>query len=202
METLQIHPRDPQIRVVRRAVEILRGGGIIAYPTDSCYALACRLDDKEAHERIRRMRALDKNHHFTLVCRDLSELSRYANVTNADYRILRRYTPGPYTFILSATREVPRRLLHPKRRQIGLRIPDHPIPHALLEHLAEPMMSVTAMLPGQTSPLNDPLEIRSSFSGRLNALIDAGPGGIEPTTIIQLQQGEAIIVRQGKGSYP
>lgn len=195
----QVHTDNPQPRLIRQAVAILCDGGVIAYPTDSSYALGCRIGDKSALERIRRIRRLDTRHNFTLVCRDLSELSLYARITNADYRVLRANTPGPYTFILPATREVPRRLLDGRRNMIGLRIPDHRIVQALLTELAEPLMSVTLILPGSELPLSDPLEIRERLEHEIDLVIDGGPCGLEPTTVIVLNDGAIEVARQGKG---
>jgi tRNA threonylcarbamoyl adenosine modification protein (Sua5/YciO/YrdC/YwlC family) len=195
----QLHPETPQARLVAQAVEIIRQGGVIAYPTDSAYALGCHLGDKAALERIRRLRQLDDKHNFTLVCRDLSELGVYAKVDNATFRLLKANTPGPYTFILNATHEVPRRLLHPKRRTIGLRIPDHNITLALLEALGEPLMSVTLMLPGDDHPLTDPDEIRDRLGKQLDLIIDGGACNIEPTTVVSLLDGQVEITRFGRG---
>ncbi|TAM45434.1 MAG: threonylcarbamoyl-AMP synthase [Gammaproteobacteria bacterium] len=196
----QIHPTHPQPRLVKRAVEIVRAGGVIVYPTDSSYALGCALGDKGAMERIRRIRRVDDDHHFTLVCRDLSELSQYARVTNADYRVLKAATPGAYTFILPATREVPRRLQHPKRKTIGLRVPDHVIAQALLAELGEPLMSSTLILPGELLPTSDPEEIRERLEHDVDLVLDGGPCGLEPTTVVVLDDGRATVVREGRGS--
>jgi tRNA threonylcarbamoyl adenosine modification protein (Sua5/YciO/YrdC/YwlC family) len=195
----QIHPVNPQPRLVRQAVEIIRKGGVIAYPTDSAYALGCQLGDKSALERIRRIRRLDDNHNFTLVCRDLSELGTYARVDNSAFRLIRNHTPGPYTFILKATDEVPRRLLHPKRRTIGLRVPDNRIALALLEELGEPLMSVTLILPGEALPLTDPEMIRERLEHDLDLVIDGGASGPEPTSVIDLADAEPVVVRRGLG---
>jgi len=195
----EIHPVNPQPRLIKRAVEIVRAGGVIAYPTDSSYALGCHIGDKEAMERIRRIRQVDERHNFTLVCRDLSELAVYARVTNADYRILRANTPGPYTFILPATREVPRRLQHAKRKTIGLRVPEHPIALALLAELGEPLMSSTLILPGMDYPLNDPHEVRDRLERQVDLVIDGGTADLEPTTVVELDDGQVTITRQGKG---
>jgi len=195
----QIHPTHPQPRLVKRAVEIVRAGGVIAYPTDSSYALGCHLGDKAAMERIRRIRRLGEDHNFTLVCRDLSELSQYARVSNSDYRVLRANTPGPYTFILPATREVPRRLQHPKRRTIGLRVPDAPIVRALLAELNEPIFSTTLILPAEDAPLSDPEEIRARLEHDVDLVVDGGFCGLEPTTVVALEGGVSRIVRLGKG---
>ncbi|HYA37867.1 MAG TPA: L-threonylcarbamoyladenylate synthase [Candidatus Methylomirabilis sp.] len=195
----QIHPTHPQSRLIKRAVEIVRHGGVIAYPTDSSYALGCHIGDKAAMERIRRIRRVEEDHNFTLVCRDLSELAQYARVGNADYRLLKANTPGPYTFVLPATREVPRRLQHPKRKTIGLRVPDHVIAQALLAELNEPLMSSTLMLPGESLPLSDPEEIRQRLEHDVDLVIDGGFCGLEPTTVIEIEEGRATVVRQGKG---
>jgi tRNA threonylcarbamoyl adenosine modification protein (Sua5/YciO/YrdC/YwlC family) len=195
----EIHPTHPQPRLIKRAVEIVRHGGVIAYPTDSSYALGCHIGDKAAMERIRRIRRVAEDHNFTLVCRDLSEVAQYARVGNADYRLLKANTPGPYTFILPATREVPRRLQHPKRKTIGLRVPDHVIAQALLAELNEPLMSSTLMLPGENLPMSDPGEIRRRLEHEVDLIIDGGFCGLDPTTVIELEEGRATVVRQGKG---
>ena len=195
----QIHPVNPQSRLIKRAVEIVRAGGVIAYPTDSSYALGCHIGDKQAMERLRRIRRVDAGHNFTLVCRDLSEVAQYARVGNADYRLLKANTPGAYTFILPATREVPRRLQHPKRKTIGLRVPDHVIAQSLLVELSEPLMSSTLILPGDELPLSDPEEIRDRLEHDLDLVIDGGFCGLDPTTVIELQGGVATLLRQGKG---
>lgn len=195
----QIHPDNPQARLIKQAVDIIRRGGVIAYPTDSAYALGCQLGDKAALERIRRIRKLDDNHNFTLVCRDLSELGTYARVDNTAFRLIRNCTPGPYTFILKATDEVPRRLLHPKRRTIGLRVPDNRIAQALLEALGEPLMSVTLLLPGDELPLTEPLDIRERLEHEVDLVIDGGASGAEPTTVVDLADDTPVIVRQGRG---
>lgn len=199
MQYLQVHPVNPQRRLVSQAVEIVRRGGVIAYPTDSSYALGCHLGDKEAMERIRRLRGLDEKHDFTLVCRDLSDLATYAGVDNQTYRLLKMLTPGPYTFILGASREVPRRLQNPKRKTIGLRVPDHPVVDLLLELLGEPMMSVTLIEPGADLPLSDPEEIRERLGRQLDAVLDGGFCGFEPTSVIDLTGEVPVLVRQGKG---
>lgn len=195
----QIHPVNPQSRLIKRAVEIVRAGGVIVYPTDSSYAIGCHIGDKAAMERIRRIRDLDDRHDFTLVCRDLSEVALYARLSNADYRILRAHTPGPYTFILPATREVPRRLQNPRRKTIGLRVPDHEIAQALLAELREPLMSCTLILPGETFPLSDPEEIRGRLEHHVDLVIDGGNCGLEPTTVVVLNDGMAEIARRGRG---
>jgi tRNA threonylcarbamoyl adenosine modification protein (Sua5/YciO/YrdC/YwlC family) len=195
----QIHPVNPQPRLIARAVAIVRDGGVIAYPTDSSYALGCHIGDKEAVERIRRIRRVGDRHNLTLVCRDLSELALYARVENEVYRLLKTFTPGPYTFILPATREVPRRLQHPRRRTIGLRVPEHPITQALLAELGEPMMSSTLIMPGEDMPLSDPEEIRERLEHDLDLVIDGGHCDLEPTTVVDLVEGVPRVTRQGKG---
>ncbi|AKH37471.1 MULTISPECIES: L-threonylcarbamoyladenylate synthase [Nitrosomonas] len=195
-----IHPQNPQLRLLRQAVTILREGGIIAYPTDSCYALGCQIGNKDAMERIRTIRQVDEHHHFTLVCRDLAEISTYAKVDNIQYRLLKANTPGSYTFILKASREVPRRLQHPKRHTIGLRIPQHPIAHGLLAELDEPLLSSTLILPGDELPLNDAEEIRQRLENQVDLVIDAGSCGVEMTTVIDLTSDVPEIIRTGKGS--
>jgi tRNA threonylcarbamoyl adenosine modification protein (Sua5/YciO/YrdC/YwlC family) len=195
-----IHPDNPQGRLVRQAAEIIRGGGVIVYPTDSCYALGCRLDDRVAVERIRAIRDLDAHHHFTLVCRDLSEVPRYARVDNRQFRFLKTATPGSYTFILKATREVPKRLQHPKRNTIGLRVPDHPVAQALLEALDEAMLSTSLLLPGDEFPLNDAQEIRERLQQQVDLVIDSGACGLEVTTMVDLTAQVPRVLRDGKGS--
>ncbi|MHB8741599.1 MAG: L-threonylcarbamoyladenylate synthase [Sulfuricaulis sp.] len=195
----QIHPTHPQPRLIKRTVEIVRAGGVIAYPTDSSYALGCHIGDKQAMERLRRIRRVDNQHNFTLVCRDLSEVALYARVSNADYRLLKANTPGPYTFILPATREVPRRLQHPKRKTIGLRVPDHVIAQVLLTELGEPLMSSTLIMPGEVLPLSDPEEIRDRLEHEVDLVVDGGFCGLDPTTVVELENGRATLTRQGKG---
>ncbi len=195
----EIHAVNPQLRLVRRAVEIVRAGGVIAYPTDSCYALGCHLGDKEALERVRRIRNADRSHHFTLLCRDLTEIARYARVENWQFRLLKAMTPGPFTFLLPATRETPRRLQHERRRTIGIRVPAHPVPQALLAELGEPLMSSTLLLPGEELPLTDGLEIRARLEHELDAVLDGGHCGFEPTTVVDLARAPPVVVRQGKG---
>ena len=194
-----LHPLNPQIRLIRRAVEILRAGGVVVYPTDSCYALGCHLGDKDAVERIRSIRQADKDHNFTLVCRDLSEIATYAKVDNPTFRLLKAYTPGPYTFILEASREVPRRLQHPKRKTIGIRIPDHPVPLAILAELGEPIMSSTLILPGDDAPLTDPEEMRARLERQVELVMDGGPCGIEATTVVDLSGDAPRLLRAGRG---
>ncbi len=195
----KLHPANPEARLIKRAVEIVRQGGLIAYPTDSCYALGCHIGDKAAMERIRRVRDVDERHHFTLVCRDLSEIGTFAKVDNAQYRLLKMHTPGPYTFILKATRELPRRLAHHKRATIGVRVPEHVVATALLGELNEPILSSTLILPGEDRPLNDANEIRDALEHQLDVILDGGACGISPTTIIDLSADEPVLVRQGKG---
>lgn len=195
-----IHTDTPHLRLIRQAVTIVRNGGIIVYPTDSCYALGCHLGDKDAMNRIRTIRQVDERHHFTLVCRNLAEISTYAKVDNSQYRLLKATTPGSYTFILQATREVPRRMQHPKRNTIGLRVPDHPVVLALLQELDEPLLSSTLILPGDDYPLNDAEEIRSRLEHQVDLVMDAGSCGIEMTTVIDLTTDVPELIRQGKGS--
>ena len=194
----EIHPTHPQARLVRRAAEIVRRGGLIAYPTDSCYALGCHLGDAAALARLRRVRGVDDKHHLTLMCRDLSEIAAYAIVGNAQYRILKAVTPGSFTFILRATREVPRRLMHPKRKSIGVRVPRHPVAHALLAELNEPMLSATLALPGDAEPLSDAGEIRDRLEHALDLVIDAGSCGVTPSTVVDLTSDQPLILRSGK----
>ena len=194
-----IHPVDPQPRLIRQAAEIVRAGGVIVYPTDSCYALGCHIGDKAAMERMRLIRQVDEKHHFSLVCRDLSEIATYAKVDNRQYRLLKAATPGCYAFILEATREVPKRLQHPSRRTIGVRVPDHPVVRALLAELGEPLLSATLTLPGDEVPLNDPEEFRGRLEHQVDLILDAGSCGVEPTTIVNLTGPEPVITRVGKG---
>ncbi|MFA5496043.1 MAG: L-threonylcarbamoyladenylate synthase [Porticoccaceae bacterium] len=196
-----IHPENPQQRLVHQAVEIVRKGGVIVYPTDSAYAIGCHLGDKAALDRIRQIRHLDKHHNFTLLCRDLGELATYAKVDNQVFRMLKANTPGAYTFILEATSEVPRRLMHPKRKTIGLRVPSNPIAQALLAELDEPLMSVTLILPGDELPLNDPEDIRTTLEKRVDVIVDGGYCGLEPTTVIDLTGDVPELVRQGVGDF-
>ena len=196
---IEVHPDNPQPRRVAEIVQTIRDGGLIAYPTDSSYAFGCHIGDKRAMDRIRRIRRTDKHHNFTLVCSDLSEISTYARVDNWAYRMLKAMTPGPYTFILPATREVPKRLQHPKRRTIGLRVPDHVLVRAVLEELGEPIMSSTLLLPGDDLPLTDPHDIEARIGHEIDLIIDAGPTGIEPTSVIDLSSGTAQVLRVGRG---
>jgi len=194
-----VHPVNPQVRLLRQAAQILDHGGVGAIPTDSCYALACHLDDKAAVDRIRAIRRLGERHLLTMMCRDLSDLGSYAKVDNATYRVLKDVTPGPYTLILEATREVPRRLSHPSRRTIGLRIPDHPVALGLLDVLGQPLISTTLQLPGDELPLNDVDDSRARLDHLVDFVLDAGPCGIEPTTVVDLSGAEAVVIREGKG---
>ena len=196
---IEVHPDNPQPRRVTEIVETIREGGLIAYPTDSSYAFGCHIGDKRAMDRIRRIRRTDKNHNFTLVCSDLSEISTYARVDNWAYRMLKSMTPGPYTFILPATREVPKRLQHPKRRTIGLRVPDHALVRAVLRELGEPIMSSTLLLPGDDRPLTDPQDIEERIGHEIDLIIDAGPTGIEPTSVIDLSEDRVEVLRVGRG---
>lgn len=195
----EIHPVNPQMRLIKQAVEIIRNGGVVVYPTDSSYALGCHLGDKDAMVRLRRIRQIDDKHNLTLVCRDLSEIAVYAKIENADYRILKSLTPGPYTFILNATHEVPRRLMHPKRRTIGIRVVDHPIVQALLEELGQPLMSCTLVMPGEEHPVTDADDVRDALENQVDLIIDGGHCGPEPTTVIRLNEGVPQLRRQGKG---
>lgn len=195
----QIHPVNPQLRLIRHAVEIIRDDGLVVYPTDSSYALGCHVGDKRGMDRIRRIRALDNRHNFTLVCRDLSEIAAYARVDNSAYRLMKSLTPGPYTFILRATHEVPRRLQNPKRKTIGIRIPDHAITQALLDELGEPLMSSTLILPGRDMPETDALEIREQLEGDVDLVIDGGHCGFDPTTVIDMTSGAPEVLREGCG---
>jgi tRNA threonylcarbamoyl adenosine modification protein (Sua5/YciO/YrdC/YwlC family) len=195
----QIHPDNPQSRLINQAVDILKGGGVIVYPTDSGYAIGCQLGNKKALDTIRRVRKLDSSHNFTLVCRDLSELGSYAKVDNTAYRLLKNHTPGPYTFILKATSEVPKRLMHPKRRTIGLRVPENNIALQLLAGLNEPMMSVTMILTGDDLPMTDPYDIRQTLEHELDLVIDGGYCGMEPTSVIDLVDDMPVIIRRGQG---
>jgi tRNA threonylcarbamoyl adenosine modification protein (Sua5/YciO/YrdC/YwlC family) len=195
-----IHPDNPQARLIRQAADILRQGGVVAYPTDSCYALGCHLGDKDAVGRIRAIRELDDQHHMTLMCRDLAEIARYARVDNQTYRTLKAHTPGSYTFLLAATKEVPKRLLHPKRATIGLRVPDHPVALALLEELGEPMVSTSLLLPGEDLALSDGEEIRERLQKKVDLVIDSGSCGYGLTSVIDLSGDAPVLVREGRGT--
>jgi tRNA threonylcarbamoyl adenosine modification protein (Sua5/YciO/YrdC/YwlC family) len=195
-----IHPTHPQLRLIHRAGDILRGGGLIAYPTDSCYALGCMQSATKAIERLRRLRGVDERHHLTLMCRDLSEIGSYAIVDDARYRLIKSVTPGSYTFILRATRSLPRRLIHPKRKTIGVRVPAHPVAQALLADIDEPLLSSTLMLPGEEQPLSEADEIRARLERELELVIDSGSCGAEPSTVIDLTGDTPLLLRKGKGS--
>lgn len=197
---LQIHPDDPQARYLAQAAAIVRAGGVIAFPTDSCYALGCHLGDKAAVDRVRALREVDERHHLTLMCRDLSEIAQYARVDNAQYRLLKATTPGSYTFILEGTKELPRRVLHPKRKTIGLRVPDHRVALALLAELGEPLLTTTLILPGDETPLTEGWEIQDRLDGRLELILDGGHCGTEPTTVVDLTGGAPALLRTGRGS--
>jgi tRNA threonylcarbamoyl adenosine modification protein (Sua5/YciO/YrdC/YwlC family) len=194
-----VHPENPQVRAIRQVIDIVRGDGLIAYPTDSCFALGCRIGNKEGLDRIREIRHLDDRHHFTLMCHDFAQLGQFVQISNASFRAVKASTPGPYTFILPATREVPRRLLHPKKRTVGVRIPDHVVALALLDELGEPMVSSTLLLPGQDEPMTMGWEIKETLDHVLDAVVDSGECGTEPTTVIDLSDGEAEVLRVGAG---
>lgn len=196
---LQIHPENPQQRLINQAVEIIRGGGVIIYPTDSCYALGCHIGDKRALDRITRIRKVDAKHNFTLMCSNLAEIGLYAKLDNQAFRLIKNVTPGAYTFILNATNEVPRRLVHVKRKTIGLRIPDNAIALGLLETLGEPLMTSTLILPGEEWPMIDPYEMRDTLGSQVDLVVDGGYCGMEPTTVIDLTGDEPEVVREGKG---
>jgi len=199
-EYFELHPVTPQLRSIRQAADIVRRGGVIAYPTDSCYALGCHINDKNALERLRLIRGADRHHHFTLMCANLTDVGRYARLDTWQFRLLKACTPGPYTFLLHATRETPRRLQHERRRTIGVRIPDHPVPHMLLTELGEPLMSSTLILPGDPQPLTHGLEIQERLERAIDAVLDGGDCGLEPTTVVDLSSSPPVVVRQGKGS--
>ncbi len=194
-----LHPVDPEPRLIRRAVQVIRGGGVIAYPTDSCYALGCHIGDKAALERIRRIREADRHHHFTLVCASVGQSAKFARIDTPHFRLMKACTPGPYTFLLPATRETPRRLLNERRRTIGIRVPDHRVPQMLLAELGEPLMSSTLVLPGDAVPLTDAHEIRARLEHELDAVLDGGNCGIVPTTVVDLAVSPPAVVRRGKG---
>ena len=200
-QILTVHPDNPQVRYITQVVDIIRRGGLVAYPTDSAYALGCHIGDKFALDRIRGIRQLDKDHNFTLMCRDLSDIATYAKVNNQIFRIIKAYTPGPFTFILQATSETPRRLKHPKRKTIGLRIPDNIIALAMLTQLGEPMMSSTLLLPNDNQPLIDPYNIREILQHQLELVIDGGFCGIKTTTVVDMTSDEPMITRQGRGVF-
>jgi tRNA threonylcarbamoyl adenosine modification protein (Sua5/YciO/YrdC/YwlC family) len=198
-QLFEVHPDNPQPRLLKQAAQILHAGGVAAVPTDSSYALVCHLDDKAAAERLRRIRQVDDKHHLTLLCRDLSELATYARVDNRQYRLLKLGTPGPFTFILEATKEVPRRLSHPSRRTIGLRVPEHKVLQLLLAELGQPLLATTFIPPGETEPMNEATEIRRRFQKQLQAVVDAGACPMQPTTIIDISDDEPLITRRGRG---
>ena len=195
----EVHPDNPQLRLLKQAAALLEKGGVLAVPTDSSYALVCHLDDKAAADRLRSIRGVDDKHHLTLLCRDLSELANYARVDNRQYRLLKAATPGPYTFILEATKEVPRRLSHPSRKTIGLRVPEHPVLQALLALYSEPLLATTLIAAGETDSINDAHEIRDRYEHQIAAVIDAGACAQEPTTVVDLTSGEPVVLRQGRG---
>ena len=195
----QIHPENPQVRLIKQAADIIRKGGVAVIPTDSAYALACHLDDKKAVDRIKQLRQLNDKHNFTLMCRDLADISVYAKVDNTAYRLLKNHTPGAYTFILNATTEVPRRLMHPKRRTIGIRVPNNMVANALLEELGEPIMSTSLILPGDDVPLSDPYDIRETLQHSVDVVIDGGYCGLESTTVVDMTTDEYQVTRQGLG---
>jgi tRNA threonylcarbamoyl adenosine modification protein (Sua5/YciO/YrdC/YwlC family) len=195
----EVHPDNPQPRLLKQAVQILHGGGVVAIPTDSSYALVCHLDDKTAAESLRRIRGVDDKHHLTLLCRDLSELANYARVDNQQFRLMKLGTPGPYTFILEATKEVPRRLSHPSRRTIGLRVPEHRVTQELLTLMGQPLLATTLIAPGETEPMNEPQEIRAFFQKQIQAVVDAGACAMQATTIVDLTGDEPVLVRVGLG---
>jgi tRNA threonylcarbamoyl adenosine modification protein (Sua5/YciO/YrdC/YwlC family) len=196
----RIHPGNPQKRLIRQAADILREGGVVVYPTDSCYAIGCRIGDKDALERIRRIRQLDDKHNLTLMCEDLSGIATYAKVSNPVFRLMKAYMPGPYTFLLLATRDVPKRLQHPKRKTIGVRVPDHPVTRAMLMEIHEPILSTSLILPGEDMPLTSPEEINNKLGKQVDLILDGGICGIESTTVIDLAGEQPVIVRQGKGN--
>jgi tRNA threonylcarbamoyl adenosine modification protein (Sua5/YciO/YrdC/YwlC family) len=198
-QRLHVHPLNPQLRLIRQAAEVIRKGSLVVYPTDSGYAFGWHIGDREAAERLQRIRQTGKDHNFTLVCRDLSEIATYARIENPTYRLLRAHTPGPYTFILRATREVPRRLQNPKQQTVGIRVPDHPVPLALLAELGEPLMSSTLILPDHDLPLADPDDIEEALAGRIDLLIDSGNCGLDPTTVVDLTGSYPRVLRHGRG---
>lgn len=195
----ELHPQNPQQRLIRRAAEIVRAGGVIAYPTDSCYAIGCHIGDKDALERVRRIRKADRHHHFTLMCRDLAEIGRFARIDTWQFRLLKAGTPGPYTFLLPATRETPKRLQHEKRRTIGIRVPGHPVPQMLLAELGEPLMTSTLWMPGDPGPLTNGREIQDRLSRELDLVLDGGDCGTEPTTVVDLAVQPPVVARMGRG---
>jgi len=199
-QLFDVHPDNPQIRLLKQAVALLEKGEVLAVPTDSSYALVCHLDDKAAADKLRRIRGVDDKHHLTLLCRDLSELANYAKVDNQQFRLIKSATPGPFTFILEASKEVPRRLSHPSRKTIGLRVPDHKVLQALLTLHEGPLLATTLIAPGETEPLNDAQQIREQYEHQIAAVIDAGACALEPTTVVDLTNGEPVIIREGRGA--
>ena len=199
-QLLTVNTENPQPRSLARAGELLRDGAVIAFPTDSCYALGCHLGDKEALDRLRLIREIDERHHLTLMCRDLSDIAKYARVDNSQYRLLKAVTPGSYVFILEATKELPRRVTHPKRKTIGLRVPDHPVARALLSELGEPLLTSTLLLPGEDEPLTEGWQIQEALEGRVELVLDGGHCGTEPTTVIDLTDAVPVLVRAGRGA--
>jgi tRNA threonylcarbamoyl adenosine modification protein (Sua5/YciO/YrdC/YwlC family) len=199
-QLFEVHPDNPQARLLKQAVALLDKGDILAVPTDSSYALVCHLDDKVAADKLRRIRGVDDKHHLTLLCRDLSELANYARVDNQQFRLIKSATPGPYTFILEATKEVPRRLSHPSRKTIGLRVPDHKVLQSLLALHYEPLLATTLIPPGETEPINDAQEILERYKNQIAAVISAGACALEPTTVVDLTSGEPVLIRQGRGA--
>jgi tRNA threonylcarbamoyl adenosine modification protein (Sua5/YciO/YrdC/YwlC family) len=198
----QIHPQMPQMRLIHRSVNIIRNGGVVIYPTDSSYALACQMGEKQSLDRVRRIRRLDDRHNFTLVCRDVAQISNFTKVGNEAFRLLKALTPGPFTFILKATRDVPRRLQHPRRKSVGIRIPDHPVAQALLDVLGEPLFSSTMILPGEDEAFSDPCEIREKIEHEVDLIIDSGIVHYAPTTILDLTGKNPEVIRRGKGKFP
>lgn len=201
-EWIELHPQNPQKRLLGQVIQKIRDGAVIAYPTDSCYALGCHLDDREAAERLRRIRDFDKHHQFTLVCRDLSEIATYARVDNRQFRLLKSLTPGPYTFVLAATKELPKRVAHEKRKTIGIRVPEHTVAQALLETLNEPLISCTLQFPGEDEPVHTPEDFRAQLDRTVDIVIDGGPCGMQPTTVLDLSEEEPRLLREGKGPWP
>lgn len=198
----QIHPQTPQMRLIHRSVNIIRNGGVVIYPTDSSYALACRMGEKQSLDRVRRIRRLDDRHNFTLICRNVAQISNFTKIGNEAFRLLKTLTPGPFTFILKATRDVPRRLQHPRRKSVGIRIPEHPVAQALLDILGEPLFSSTMILPGEDEAFSDPYEIREKMENEVDLIIDSGIVHYTPTTIIDLTGKNPEVIRRGKGKFP
>jgi tRNA threonylcarbamoyl adenosine modification protein (Sua5/YciO/YrdC/YwlC family) len=201
-QLIEIHPESPQLRLIHRAVDIIRKGGVIVYPTETSYAIACHLGDKQALDKIRRIRQLDDKHNFTLVCKDLAQVSTFTKISNDAYRLIKALSPGAFTFVMEATREVPRRLQHPKKKTVGIRIPDHPVAQLLVQELGEPLFSSTLLLPGEEEGMTDPYDIKNRLDSELDLVIDAGIIEFEQTTIIEFSADGAEIIRQGKGLAP